>query len=654
MFRVDNNPVNTTQPIATTPATPPPSVPTNTPLASPTTGFSKKEAISFGWHTTTSHIGIVLLLGLFYIAFFAIDSYINKFLGTLINQPILLFIIGLINSYIISPLFSIIVLSALIKLTDGQKIVPSELIAKCKVLPQFVFTTILISLIILGGFIMLIIPGLIWSFDFIFGTFFVVDQNLGTVESLKRSLVATKGMKGNLTLLYLLFLGIAILGLLALGIGLVLAAPTIAIAFTFVYRKLQSQTASTDISTVKLFTIPKIIALILGILAICIVLVFQFMPQLYLTPLAHILYSKEKTPLAYIVPTSRQLLKPQVNLSDYPSFSYIGVNFQSPWKNVVDKHSDGEINIVKFDQNRSISLVAAPSLITGYQATNPNDANKLKAVMGAENIQSSYNFYSAILNTTPDQITYSTPAGQAYGKFILLTLKKLKVTESNKQDNNVYSFNTTNIRGYQQRTPEVSKISMIDFFDNQDHGYSMIIAAPDLTQNDVDFILSTIKTSNNNSENPSFSPDLGSTKQSYESGQYSQTIILANKALTEATTDEEKAYCHYWIGLSYFKQNLLTQSETEETLATQLSPTYAAPYTTLSAIDLSKNNYQQALTDAQKSAQLDPSYGWAYNDQGLAYIGLHQQDQAIAMFKKAVAIDPTNQVFQDDLSAAEK
>jgi len=95
---------------------------------------------------------------------------------------------------------------------------------------------------VLGGTILLIVPGVIWAVKFQFFSYFIIDKGLGPIEALKKSSAITKGVKWNLLGFDLLIGGIALLGVLALLIGLLAAIPTAMIAMAFVYRKLLAQT----------------------------------------------------------------------------------------------------------------------------------------------------------------------------------------------------------------------------------------------------------------------------------------------------------------------------------------------------------------------------------------------------------------------------
>ena len=96
-------------------------------------------------------------------------------------------------------------------------------------------------LIMFCGFLLLIIPGIIWAIGFQLAPYFVVDKGMDPLEALKKSWAATRGAKWNLFLFGLLLGLINMLGFLALMVGLLFTLPLSMVAMAYVYRKLAVQ-----------------------------------------------------------------------------------------------------------------------------------------------------------------------------------------------------------------------------------------------------------------------------------------------------------------------------------------------------------------------------------------------------------------------------
>lgn len=197
--------------------------------------FSKKEAIVFGWNTVKSHF--LFFLGLL-IIIWAIPAFIS-FISEEAKEslPILFFLILLAN-WVLSIIFKLGLIHISLLFTDQVKPKYSDLFVPIKQFFPFVFASILYALIIIGGFILLIVPGIIWSIKYGLYRYLIVDKKMGPIEALKKSGEITKGHKMNLFLFGLLLALLNILGVLALGVGLLVTIPISIVASAYVYRKI--------------------------------------------------------------------------------------------------------------------------------------------------------------------------------------------------------------------------------------------------------------------------------------------------------------------------------------------------------------------------------------------------------------------------------
>lgn len=198
--------------------------------------FSKGEAIKFGWEGMKKNFwlfaGVLVLL----LILSSISSSGNANAKTLSLW-------GAVISLLVAAIDTIIqmgIIRATLKVVGGEKPKIDDIFAERKLFWRYLGATILYGLIVVGGLILFIIPGIIWSLKYQFARYFIIDKKMGIMESFKRSGEITMGQKGQLFLFCLLMLGITILGALAFGIGLFAAMPTVMIAGAFVYRKLSA------------------------------------------------------------------------------------------------------------------------------------------------------------------------------------------------------------------------------------------------------------------------------------------------------------------------------------------------------------------------------------------------------------------------------
>jgi uncharacterized membrane protein len=197
------------------------------------------EALQFGWDTMKKNIGffIVILVAvfLFYIIANSIQNIIAKYVVTIS------LLIGL-AIWFIQRVIEVGFLGISLKFCDNAKVVFSDIWGQMPLVMKYILSSLLYGLIILGGIILLVIPGIIWGIQFQFFSYFIVDKGLGPIEALKKSSAITRGVKFELLFFGILVGLINLLGALVLLVGLFATIPTTMVAYAYVYRALAKQT----------------------------------------------------------------------------------------------------------------------------------------------------------------------------------------------------------------------------------------------------------------------------------------------------------------------------------------------------------------------------------------------------------------------------
>jgi len=201
--------------------------------------FSKSEAIRFGWTTTKNNLGffiaLLIVIGLFY--------FVSDFIIELIkDEALILSSIMSIVFWVLDMVIQMGLIRISLRFCDNEKGEFADLFSCFPLFFKYLFGSILYGLIVVGGMILLIIPGIIWGIKFQFFSCFIVDKGVGPIEALKRSSAITKGAKWDLFLFNLLLGLINLLGAICLLIGLFVTIPTTMVAWAFVYRRLLAQT----------------------------------------------------------------------------------------------------------------------------------------------------------------------------------------------------------------------------------------------------------------------------------------------------------------------------------------------------------------------------------------------------------------------------
>jgi uncharacterized membrane protein len=197
--------------------------------------LSMGEAVRFGWDTTKSNIGF--FIGLLIVAFL-IENIPGVLSDIVVGDfPIIAAILTLAGV-----LLGIVVQMGLIKVSlkfcDGIKGKLDDLLSSFKLLFKFVAAAIIYMLIVLGGMILLFIPGIIWGIKFSLFPYFIVDNELGPIAALKASGEATDGAKWNLFVFGLLLGLINLAGAFVFLVGLFVTIPTSMVAYAYAYREL--------------------------------------------------------------------------------------------------------------------------------------------------------------------------------------------------------------------------------------------------------------------------------------------------------------------------------------------------------------------------------------------------------------------------------
>jgi hypothetical protein len=102
-------------------------------------------------------------------------------------------------------------------------------------------TQILLGFAVVFGFLLLIVPGVILSLGLFYAPYLVVDQELDPVDALKESWRITKGHKASLFGLLFVSGFVLLAGLLALVVGIFVAAAVVGGGVAVVYLRLSGQ-----------------------------------------------------------------------------------------------------------------------------------------------------------------------------------------------------------------------------------------------------------------------------------------------------------------------------------------------------------------------------------------------------------------------------
>ena len=195
--------------------------------------FSIKEALRFAWAEFKKDpwffVGVTAVLTVFSMVVNALTG------GGHGMSSILGMIISLLASTVVTIAYARLALSTI----AGAHVGWDGLWAPQYLLPML-GATVLQTIIVVVGFILLIIPGIFASLLLCFTQISVVDKNLTPLDALKESYRLTRPHLWQLFLFALSLILLNIVGLLALVVGLLVTIPVTLISVAHVYRILAS------------------------------------------------------------------------------------------------------------------------------------------------------------------------------------------------------------------------------------------------------------------------------------------------------------------------------------------------------------------------------------------------------------------------------
>ena len=201
--------------------------------------FSIGDAVSFGWDTMKNNLSFFILAVLIMWGAEIIPSALESFsyrmsLGVAAGYG---FFFGII-SFVIGMFVNMATIKIGLRFSKGETADFPDLINEYPRFWDFLLGSILYALIVIGGLILLIIPGIYWAIKYHFYGYLIIDQGMGPMDAIKKSGELTDGVKWNLLVFWLATFGIFILGFLACCVGVLFAIPVIMVAVAYVYRTL--------------------------------------------------------------------------------------------------------------------------------------------------------------------------------------------------------------------------------------------------------------------------------------------------------------------------------------------------------------------------------------------------------------------------------
>lgn len=192
--------------------------------------WKNKDLVKFGWNKAKENFWpLVSFVFIVYVA------------GALADEIHIGFLVNILTSFVMTSVF--------LRIAKGEKFDFKKIfqdLSGPKIL-HYLIATIIMAVFVVLGFALLIVPGIIVATMLVFTTYVLIEERKDMPwkstkfwQAIKTSYHMTKGHKWKIFTLFLVLLGINILGFLALVVGLLFTIPLSGIAMATLYDKLKN------------------------------------------------------------------------------------------------------------------------------------------------------------------------------------------------------------------------------------------------------------------------------------------------------------------------------------------------------------------------------------------------------------------------------
>jgi uncharacterized membrane protein len=206
-----------------------------------------------GWKMLWPHFLVLFLIG---IIFFAISSVfsvpqwiftrgetVDEFTGV----AFLLGLLGFVYSLLVVNPVNYGQTYAYLRAVRGDKVEVENMFAAFKNYWNAVAASLVVGIIVVIGFILLIVPGIIFACKLAFVPYLVVDKKMTLGKAIDTSWHMTNGHAGKVFLIALLGIPIGIAGFICLGVGIIIAIMWISMASASLYYAVSKEKEATII-----------------------------------------------------------------------------------------------------------------------------------------------------------------------------------------------------------------------------------------------------------------------------------------------------------------------------------------------------------------------------------------------------------------------
>lgn len=202
--------------------------------------FSVGSSLRFGWTQFKTHAWFLIGMTLFTVA-------VSLLVGSISDEHSMFgSTIGSLLSMAISILITISWRTVSLRYANNQLVAFKDFFSRYDIFWKYLGASIVYFLIVIGGLILLIVPGIIWAIKYQMYGYLIIDKGMGIKESLRESGKLTKGVRGKLLWFAIVCGAVNLLGMILFGVGLLVTMPLVMIAAAHVYTRLKNTEIATE------------------------------------------------------------------------------------------------------------------------------------------------------------------------------------------------------------------------------------------------------------------------------------------------------------------------------------------------------------------------------------------------------------------------
>lgn len=199
--------------------------------------LSIRECLTFGWNTFKKRPWFFIsIYAVFFIVMLSVSytSETDSKTALEVRDFVLIAV-----SILVGTVFEIILINLALKAHENTEDLTTHDLFSPMPFVYYLLVKILVGVVVLGGLLLLIVPGIIAILMFAFAPYILIDRKMKPLEALKESARITRGHRVELLLLVLALSICNIAGALVFFIGVLVTAPVSALAFVHAYRTLE-------------------------------------------------------------------------------------------------------------------------------------------------------------------------------------------------------------------------------------------------------------------------------------------------------------------------------------------------------------------------------------------------------------------------------